>query len=124
MNIRFPRPASLALAATTILASLAASAQSVERARPPGTIPLDEPAPPPPLVERDPALEPEVTVRTEDGRTIEEFRSQGRIYMVRVTPRHGVPYVLVDSKGDGTFTRQDNTLGPALRVPQWVLLEF
>jgi len=30
----------------------------------------------------------------------------------------------VDHKGDGTFTKQDNTLDTGVRVPQWVLLEF
>ncbi len=44
--------------------------------------------------------------------------------MQRVTPKHGVPYVLMDMKGDGTFMRQDNPLDSGVRVPQWVLMEF
>ncbi len=43
--------------------------------------------------------------------------------MMKVTPAHGRPYVLIDHKGDGQFARQDN-LDSGLRVPQWVLLEF
>jgi hypothetical protein len=107
-----------------VAAAFEAAAQSAPRARPPGTVPLDEPPPPPPLVETDPALEPQVTVRTEGEQTIQEYRIRGKLYMQRVTPKHGRPYILIDHKGDGTFTKQDNTLDTGNRVPQWVLLEF
>src|SRR2546421_6382526 len=107
----------IAFAVVLLSAAFAAAAQSGARARPPGTVPLDEPPPPPPMVESDPALEPQVTVRTaEDGRTIQEYRVNGKLYMQRVTPRHGKPYVLMDHKGDGTFTRLDNTLDQGVRV--------
>jgi len=75
-------------------------------------------------VDVDPALEPQVTVRTEGEQTIQEYRVRGKLYMQRVTPKHGKPYILMDHKGDGTFTKQDNTLDNGVRVPQWVLLEF
>jgi Protein of unknown function (DUF2782) len=101
-----------------------AAAQAGARTRPPGTIPLDEPPPPPAMVQSDPALEPQVTMRTEEGQTVQEYRVRGKLYMQRVTPKNGRPYVLVDHKGDGSFTKQDNTLDPGVRVPQWVLLEF
>ena len=114
------------LAVILLAATVDALAQTGARARPPGTMPLDEPPPPPPIVQTDPALESQgqVTVRTEGDQTIQEYRVNGKVYMQRVTPRHGRPYVLLDHKGDGTFTRQDNTLDTGNRVPQWVLLEF
>ena len=112
------------LALLLLAAALDATAQSAARARPPGTMPLDEPPPPPALVETDPALEPQVTVRVEGDNTIQEYRMGGKVYMQRVTPKGGRPYMLIDHKGDGTFTRQDNTLDSGNRVPQWVLLEF
>ena len=109
-----------------LLASFAieASAQSAARARPPGTMPLDEVPPPPAMVEGDPSIEPQVTVRTEDGQSVQEYRVKGKLYMQRVTPKYGRAYVLMDHKGDGTFTKQDNTLDNGVRVPQWVLLDF
>ena len=113
-----------ALALLLLAAVVDASAQSGARSRPPGTMPLDEPPPPPAIVQTDPALEEQVTVRTEGDQTVQEYRLNGKVYMQRVTPKHGRPYVLVDHKGDGTFTRQDNTLDNGNRVPQWVLLEF
>ena len=112
------------LALVLLAAAFGAAAQSGARARPPGTMPLEEPPPPPAMVETDPALQPQITVRTEGDQTIQEYRIRGKIYMQRVTPKHGRPYILMDHKGDGTFTRQDNTLDNGVRVPQWVLLEF
>jgi hypothetical protein len=106
---------------------LPAFAQTGARPRPPGTLPLEEVPPPPPIPEApEPgaAIEPQVTTRTEGDQTVQEYRHKGKLYMVRVTPRHGRPYVLVDQRGDGQFTRQDNPLDTGLRVPQWVILEF
>jgi hypothetical protein len=87
-------------------------------------MPLDEAPPPPAISETPPALEPQVTTRTEGEQTVQEYRIKGKLYMQRVTPKHGKPYVLMDHKGDGSFTRQDNNLDNGVRVPQWVLLEF
>ena len=42
-----------------------------------------------------------------------------RLYMVKVTPPHGVPYYLVDNKGDGVMVRQGASTH--LSVPMWVL---
>ena len=108
-----------------MLAALAfdALAQSAARERPPGTLPLDEVPPSLPLTETS-APQPEVTTRTEGDQTIQEYRINGKLYMTRVTPRHGRPYILMDQRGDGTFSKLDNTLDGQVRVPQWVLLEF
>ena len=112
------------LALVLLAAALDAASQSGARARPPGTMPLDEPPPPPAMVESDPALEPQVTTRREGEQTVQEYRVKGKLYMQRVTPKNGRPYILMDHKGDGTFSKQDNTLDNGVRVPQWVLLEF
>jgi hypothetical protein len=92
------------------------------RAIPQGARPLDDAAAPTPLTESAP--QPEVTTREEGGQVIQEYRIKNKLYMQRVTPRHGRPYVLVDNKGDGTFSRLEQTLDQQVRVPQWVLLEF
>lgn len=110
------------LAVIALVFAAAAAAQSQPRPLPPGSKPLEEP-PPPPLIQGDPALEPQVTTRKEGDNTIQEYRLRGRLYMVRVTPAHGIAYVMIDQKGDGQFRKQDN-LESGLRVPQWVLLEF
>jgi hypothetical protein len=115
----------VSLALVLAIAASGAIAQSTARPRPPGTMPLEEAPPPPQLAEDpEPEIQPVVTTRQEGGQTIQEYRVNGRLYMQRITPAHGHPYVLVDNKGDGTFTRQDNTLDNRVRVPQWVIKEF
>jgi hypothetical protein len=98
--------------------------EGASTARPPPStaIPLEDASGPSPLSERAP--QPEVSTRVEGDQTIQEYRIKGRLYMQRVTPRHGRAYVLVDNKGDGTFSRLEQTLDQQVRVPQWVLLEF
>jgi uncharacterized protein DUF2782 len=124
----FDRRSAAALAAAAFAAAAASPlfAQSTERPKPPGTAPLEEVPPPPPItsIERGNEPEPQVSTRTQGDETIQEYRLNGKLYMMRVTPKHGHPYVLMDNRGDGTFVRQDNPLDSGLRVPQWVLLEF
>lgn len=90
--------------------------------RPPGLEPVPEPPPPPPGMVDSP-VEPQVTIIKRGEDEVEEYRMNGRLYMVKVTPPHGVPYYLVDSKGDGTFSRQES-MDSGLRVPRWVVKEF
>lgn len=44
---------------------------------------------------------------------------RGKLYMVKVTPPHGVPYYLIDKEGNGQMVRHDGT--PELAVPMWVI---
>ena len=37
-------------------------------------------------------LPPTVSVHKRDGNTIEEYREGGQLIMVRITPKHGIPY--------------------------------
>ncbi len=91
--------------------------------QPPKLEPLPEPPPPPPGLEPDAALEPQVTITTRGEDKVEEYRVNGRLYAMKVTPRHGVPYFLVDITGDGSMVRRDS-LDSGLRVPQWVIHSF
>ena len=90
---------------------------------PPKLEPLPEAAPPPPAVASDPELEPQVTIIRRETEAIEEFRVNGRLTMVKVTPRHGRPYYLVADGAEGAFVRRDS-LDTGLRVPLWVLFSF
>ena len=56
----------------------------------------------PPKVQ-DEQIEPTVTIREEEERTIEEYRYDGQIYMVKVTPKGGIPYYYIDTDGDGNL---------------------
>ena len=49
-----------------------------------------------------------VNIRTEgNGDKVEEYRQNGVLYMVKVTPERGVPYYLMDTDGNGKFNRED-----------------
>jgi hypothetical protein len=91
--------------------------------QPPKLEPLPEPPPPPPGLALDPALEPQVTITTRGEDRVEEYRVSGKLYAVKVTPPHGVPYWLIDDNGDGSMIRR-NTLDSGLRVPMWVIHSF
>lgn len=81
------------------------------------------PPPPPEMAPFDAALEPQVTIKRRDNETVEEFRLNGKLYMIKVTPAHGVPYYLVDDQGNGSFSRHDAG-DSGIRVPMWVIGTF
>ena len=78
--------------------------------------------PPPPLVESE-ELEPEVTIIQKERETVYEYRINGAVYMVKIKPKAGPAYYLLDLDGDGEMdTQQDD---PAkIVVPHWVLLRW
>ena len=83
--------------------------------------PLPVVPPPPPGMEAfDAALEPQVTIVKSEKETREEFRLNGKLYMIKVTPTVGPSYYLVDNQGDGDFVPA-NTPGPTVKPPMWIL---
>lgn len=54
----------------------------------------------PPKIQ-DEQVEPTVRIIEEEGRRIEEYRLNGKLYMVKVTPEKGPPYYYIDQDGDG-----------------------
>ena len=75
----------------------------------------------------DEELEPEVTIIERDDATYEEYRLNGRLYMVKVVPAVGPPYYYIDNDGDGLM--ETRTGSPMSRtgqpeVPQWVIFSW
>jgi len=108
---------SLLFAFLFALLTAGASAQTGK----PALQPLPEPPPPPAGYEPDPAEEAVTIVNPEDK--VEEFRHNGKPYMIRVTPPHGKPYYLIDKNGNGEWSRHD---GPTtnISIPMWVIGTF
>ncbi|TDR80728.1 DUF2782 domain-containing protein [Paludibacterium purpuratum] len=81
-------------------------------------------APPPPQVGDDQSAqpEPEVTIVQRGQDKIEEYRINGKLYMVKVTPSIGVPYYLVDDDGSGNLRQIDPNR--RIIIPRWVLFRF
>ena len=66
--------------------------------------------------------EPEVTIVQKGDKTVEEYRLNGFLYAVKVTPKKGKPYFLVRADGsDGNFIRADK---PELRIPSWEIFSW
>lgn len=118
------RPQSLRRSLIAIALALCAVALPViAQTRPADLQPLPEPPPPPPGMIDDSALEPQVTIKKRGEDKVEEYRMNGKLYMIKVTPPHGTPYYLLDPKGDGGFVRQD-VGDKSLSVPMWVIHSF
>lgn len=69
-----------------------------------------------------PSADPEVTIRTDGDKTIQEYRQNGFLYAVKITPKGGKPYFLV--RADGTspnFIRSDQ---PDMLIPQWEIFSW
>ncbi len=81
-------------------------------------------------LDEQPAIEDElspsgqVTIKGDKDEVISEFRINGKLYMIRITPNKGVPYYLVDADGDGDLETRWNELAPDLLIPSWVLLRW
>ena len=72
---------------------------------------------------QDADLGQEITVTKQVEQTVEEYREGGKLYMIKITPKVGPPYYLVDDLGDGKFSHYQN-LDPGFRVPRWVIHRF
>ena len=85
--------------------------------------------PPPPAISfdedaADEELEPEVTIIQRRDAIHEEYRHNGRLYMVKVIPEVGPPYFFVDRDGDGIMESRMNDRDEKIMVPQWVIFSW
>lgn len=99
---------------TLLLSGLAVAAAPSDR--PPDLKPVPDGAP-----GSDDA--PAVTIKPSSTGRVVEYRVNGKLYMLKVIPKFGKPYYLVDQRGDGQFARQEG-LDSGLRPPMWVIKEF
>ncbi|MCH9849622.1 MAG: DUF2782 domain-containing protein [Betaproteobacteria bacterium] len=90
----------------------------------PSTAELLEEVEPPPKVQEGQPLEdePEVTIRKEGKKTIQEYRINGELYMMKVTPDHGVSYYLYKEDQQSDWVNVGPN--PPLAVPKWTLFRF
>ena len=121
MILKFFRGPSLA----ALLLAVSASAQQPpddarENAPPPP--PIREPLPPK-VTDPDEQIEPQVRIRREDDRTVEEYISNGRVYMVRIKPAVGPAYYMVDTSGDGILNTRHDRFEPVKPV-YWKIFEW
>ncbi|MBI1731339.1 MAG: DUF2782 domain-containing protein [Gammaproteobacteria bacterium] len=85
-----------------------------------------EPAPPelPARLEDGQPIEPEITIVRQRDAVVHEYRANGRLFMVRVTPKVGKPYYLMDRDGDGRMESRMSEIYDEIAVPQWVIFSW
>ncbi len=68
--------------------------------------------------------QPEVKIIHRKNDTIEEYRINGKVRYVKIIPKKGKPYYLVDRDGDGILeTRHSDLKGPP-NINQWILKQW
>ena len=65
--------------------------------------------------------DPDVTIRTEGDKTISEYRINGFLYAIKVTPKQGKPYFLVRADASQMWTRSDK---PEVLIPAWEIFSW
>jgi hypothetical protein len=109
-----------------VLCVLPALAQAADKARPADLQPLED-VPPPPNTLESPStdgsvLEPQITIRKKGTETVEEYRINGELYMMKITPAHGVAYYMHKEDQNGGWLNDGPN--PPLSVPKWVIFKF
>ena len=103
------------------LPSLAA-AETPKAKTPPADLQPLEDIPPPAMTNEDNADEPQITIIKKKGETIEEYRINGQLYMMKITPAHGVPYYMHKEDQNGGWVND----GPSqpISIPKWTIFRF
>ena len=84
----------------------------------------DELSPPDNYYEYDPDIDqPEITIREEKDKFIEEYRMNGNLYMIKVSPKNMPAYFLIKKELNGDWIRED-TEDRSTVIPMWVIGEF
>jgi Protein of unknown function (DUF2782) len=76
------------------------------------------------VLAEEPEPSGEVTIQGNGNNIVEELRVNGRLYAIRVTPKRGLPYYLVDSDGDGNLETRKNDIDSGLLIPAWVIKQW
>ena len=67
------------------------------------------------------AAEPKITIVEDRQETLQIYQFNGHVYGIRVIPKSGKPYNLIDTNGDGKFIQN---AADRILVPEWVLVKF
>ena len=105
-----------------LLALWCATSYAAEPPPPPAMEPVPDEAPSAPQTGE--TIEPQVTIIQREKETVEEYRIHNQLYMIKVTPKIGKPYYLVDSDGDGKLDTRRSELDPKILVPSWVIYKW
>ena len=88
--------------------------------------PAAVPEPPelPPAIQSGEEMQPDITIIRKGKETIQEFRRNGQIYMIKIVPQIGPAYYMLDTNGDGKMDVKKNDLDKNTDINQWLLFEW
>ena len=69
-------------------------------------------------------LEPDITIVRKGKNTVQEYRRNGQLFMVKVVPDVGPAYYLRDTNGDGKMDVRSNQLVQGADVNMWSIFEW
>jgi len=85
---------------------------------------MPEPPELPPRIQSGEEMEPDITIIRKGKDTIQEYRRNGQLYMVKVIPQVGPPYYFLDSNGDGTLDVKKSDFDKQTNINLWTLFEW
>lgn len=91
---------------------------------------VDEPAPVPeppeiPLpVQSGEEMQPDITIIKKGKETIQEYRRNGKLYMVKVVPAIGPAYYMYDTNGDEKMDVTKNDMDKTSNINMWQIFEW
>lgn len=65
---------------------------------------------------------PDINIVDKEDATHYEHRIAGKLYLIKVVPKFGFPYYLIDRSGNGNFERVE--VGDKISTPKWVLFSW
>ena len=78
-----------------------------------------------PKVQKGYVPKAEITIIEGKDSLVKEYRINGQLRAIKVTPQNGFPpYYLIDKEGTGQFVRMGPDMGEDTIVPNWILLEW
>lgn len=70
------------------------------------------------------AAEPEINIIRKGKNTVQEYRKNGVLYMIKVVPDIGPPYYFLDTNGDGKLDVRRSDINTEPSVNMWKLWEW
>ncbi len=122
-----PKPSAILLGVAVAWTAWAhAAAEPVAPAPDAPSAPQAVPEPPdiPPRVTSGETLEPEITIRRTEEKTVTEYRVNGQLQYIKVEPAVGPTYWLVDTTGDGITDTRYYNYDPQFATPSWVIFRW
>ena len=84
-----------------------------------------KPVQPPPKVQKGYVPRAEITIIEGEEGLVKEYRINGELRAIKVTPKNGFPpYYLIDKEGSGEFIRIGPDMAEDITMPKWILIEW